>query len=125
MIYLDTHVVVWLYAGKGEDLSDRARQLIEASASILISPMVLLELDYLHETGRITIGSNPIFDNLHQQIGLDTCERPFHDVIRLASKQTWTRDPFDRIITAQAAIAQNFLITKDTIIRHHYAQAAW
>ena len=29
MIYLDTHVILWLYLRKGEGLSGRARQLIE------------------------------------------------------------------------------------------------
>jgi PIN domain nuclease of toxin-antitoxin system len=50
MIYLDTHVVLWLYLRKGEGLSGRARQLIEYEDVIIISPMILLELDYLHET---------------------------------------------------------------------------
>ena len=56
MIYLDTHVVLWLYLRKGEGLSGRARQLIEYEPVILISPMILLELDYLHEIGRTTLG---------------------------------------------------------------------
>ncbi len=43
MIYLDTHVVLWLYLRKGEGLSGRARQLIEYEPVILISPMILLE----------------------------------------------------------------------------------
>ena len=42
MIYLDTHVVLWLYALKGKRLSKRACQLIEESATIFISSMVLL-----------------------------------------------------------------------------------
>ena len=29
MIYLDTHVVLWLYQRKGEGLSERARRLVE------------------------------------------------------------------------------------------------
>jgi len=40
MIYLDTHVVIWLYARKGEGLSTRARRLIEDEPEIAISPMV-------------------------------------------------------------------------------------
>jgi PIN domain nuclease of toxin-antitoxin system len=54
MIYLDTHVVLWLYLRTGEGLSERARHSIEYEPEILISPMVLLELDYLHEVGRTT-----------------------------------------------------------------------
>ena len=44
MIYLDTHVILWLFARKGEGLSVHAMNLIENDTEIVISPMVLLEL---------------------------------------------------------------------------------
>ena len=125
MIYLDTHVVLWLYVQRGKGLSDQACQLIESAITVFISPMVLLELDYLNEIGRTTIGSTSIFEYLEGKIGLKTCNKPFLQVIKLASKQAWTRDPFDRIITAQASIDQNMLITKDAGILEHYHQAVW
>ena len=125
MIYLDTHVVLWLYARKGEGLSPRARRLIEDEPEIAISPMVLLELDYLYEIGRTTLGSTPVYDYLYQHIEIRVCKKSFTDIIRMASKQSWTRDPFDRIITAQAAIDQNSLITKDKTIRKNYKKAVW
>lgn len=125
MIYLDTHVILWLYLRKGEGLSDRAQQLIEYEDVIVISPMILLELDYLHEIGRTTLGSSQVFDYLHQQLGLQICQKAFMDVVRKASQLSWTRDPFDRIITAQSAIDQNTLITKDKIIQKNYEHAVW
>ena len=84
MIYLDTHVVLWLYLRKGDGLSERARQLIEYEPEILISPMVLLELDYLHEIGRTTLGSTPVYNYLHQRIDLQLCQKSFIDVVRVA-----------------------------------------
>jgi len=48
MTYLDTHVILWLFARKGEGLSVRALTLIESETELVISPMVLLELEYLH-----------------------------------------------------------------------------
>ena len=125
MIYIDTHVVLWLYSRKGEGLSESARWLIEYEPEILISPMVLLELDYLHEIGRTTLGSEPVFEYLHQKIGLRTCKKSFIDVVQAAVRLSWTRDPFDRIITAQAATEQDRLITKDTTILQHYQHAVW
>ncbi len=125
MIYVDTHVVLWLYLRKGEGLSETARHLIEFDPAILISPIVLLELDYLYEIGRTTLGADPVFNYLHQQIELQVCQRPFLDVVQAASKLSWTRDPFDRIITAQSAIGQNSLVTKDKMIRDHYEHAVW
>ena len=53
MIHLDTHVVVWLYAGRTDLLSAAAVEAIEEH-SMAISPIVLLELEYLHEIGRTT-----------------------------------------------------------------------
>ena len=125
MIYLDTHVVLWLYLRKGEGLSGRARQLIEYEPVILISPIILLELDYLHEIGRATLGSAHVFNYLHERIGLQICQKSFIDVVREASRLSWTRDPFDRIITAQSAIKRNTLITKDKIIQENYEYAVW
>ena len=125
MTYLDTHVVLWLYLQKGRGLSERARWLIEYDLEILISPMVLLEVDYLYEIGRTTLGSEPVFQYLHQQIGLKACKKPFIDVVQTASKLSWTRDPFDRLITAQAQLEQNSLITKDSMILEHYEHAVW
>ncbi len=123
MIYLDTHVVLWLYLRKGEGISERARHSIEYEPEILISPMVLLELDYLHEIRRTTLGSASVFNYLHQRIDLQVCQKSFTDVIRTASQLSWTRDPFDRVITAQAATDGSSLITKDEIILHHYGKA--
>jgi PIN domain nuclease of toxin-antitoxin system len=125
IIYLDTHVVVWLYADKGKRLSASARRFIEESQSILISPMVLLELDFLYEINRITCGSGPVFAYLHERIHLEICKKPFFSVVAQASDQSWTRDPFDRLITAHAALDENILITKDETIRNHYANSAW
>jgi len=125
MIYLDTHVVLWLYLRKGAGLSGRARQLIEYEPLILISPIVLLELDYLHEIGRTTLGSTHVFNYLYQRIDLQVCQKSFIDVVREASQLPWTRDPFDRIITAQSAIDRNTLITKDKTIQENYKYAVW
>jgi len=88
MIYLDTHVILWLFARKGEGLSVHAMNLIENDTEIVISPMVLLELEYLHEIGRTTLGSKPVYDYLHERIGLQLCKHAFTDVIQIAAKQS-------------------------------------
>jgi PIN domain nuclease of toxin-antitoxin system len=53
VVFLDTHITVWLYAGLIEKISQTAKKTIEAN-DLLISPMVKLELQYLFEIGRIT-----------------------------------------------------------------------
>ncbi len=125
MIFLDTHVVAWLYAYGADKLSPRARDIIERDPHILISPIVLLALDFLFEIGRLRLPSQPAFEYLSDRLGVQTSNKPFLDVIRAASRLTWTRDPFDRIIVAQAPLTSTVLVTKDATISKHYDYALW
>ncbi|PKL76093.1 MAG: hypothetical protein CVV27_12030 [Candidatus Melainabacteria bacterium HGW-Melainabacteria-1] len=124
MIYLDTHVLVWLYAGQTELLSPKAYQLVN-TADLYVSPLVQLELCYLHEVGRILDPAQPILTELGQSLGLRLCARPYAAVVEQAMQQSWTRDPFDRLIVGQAAVDNNPLISKDRQILAHYPHAVW
>ena len=123
-LYLDTHAVVWLYAGETERFSTKTRSLIEAN-NIFISPMVQLELQYLNEIERISTHSAVILENLMMTIGLRMCEISFSRIISEAVLYNWTRDPFDRIIVATAAASNAMLITKDQSILSNYKKAVW
>ena len=39
--------------------------------------------------------------------------------------ESWTRDPFDRMIVAQAALREAPLLTKDRVLHEHYDRAVW
>jgi PIN domain nuclease of toxin-antitoxin system len=58
------------------------------------------------------------------EIGL--CTIPFAAVALESLSVTWTADPFDRIIVAQAqANRDSPLISADAQIRRHYERAIW
>jgi PIN domain nuclease of toxin-antitoxin system len=124
LTYLDTHVVAWLFAGRLDLLPVGVRRLLDAG-NLLISPMVELELEYLFETGRTAKTGGEVVESLRREIGLTICDQPFAHVIEAALEQSWTRDPFDRIVVGQAALRQAPLLTEDELIRQHYAQAVW
>lgn len=124
MIHLDTHVVAWLYDGLSGKLTPRARELIEAEA-LVISPMVLLELEYLREIERLTVDGATILEDLSTRLGLTVCPASFEQVVRVGLRQDWTRDPFDRLIVAQADLAGAPLLTRDGSIHAHYPRAVW
>ena len=124
MIYLDTHIVVWLYAG----LLNKFNQPVITTLNeneILISPIVHLELQYLFEIERVREPAHAIVSDLTDRIGLRFCEKDFNAVVNQSIKLTWTRNPFDRLIVANAALNDNILISKDTNILEHYAHARW
>ncbi len=124
IIFVDTHVVVWLYIGNIELFSKMALEKIRKK-ELFISPVVKLELRYLYEIGRINEKPEKILKSLNKEIGLKVSEDSFDDIINEAIKLSWTRDPFDRIITAHASINGVKLITKDASILSNYKHAIW
>ncbi len=124
MILLDTHVVLWLYAGEVERLSRRAHQMIDAS-DLATSPVVELELAYLNEVGRVTDSAPQILGALGSAVGLTVAQIGFGPVCAAAAALTWTRDPFDRMLAAHAQLAGLTLLTKDAALLEHLDLAVW
>ena len=124
MIYLDTHVVVWLYAGHLEKLSVPAREMINEN-DLSVSAIVRLELQYLYEIQRITAEANELLADLSDRIGLKICGESFDTIVKGALIHSWTRDPFDRIIVANAALREHILVTKDQNMLANYENARW
>jgi PIN domain nuclease of toxin-antitoxin system len=57
--YLDTNVVVWLAQGAIARISRKAQGVLER-ADLLISPMMLIELEYLYESKRIKLPARDV-----------------------------------------------------------------
>jgi PIN domain nuclease of toxin-antitoxin system len=124
-LYIDTHVVIWLCEGLTEKLTRPAALAIDSS-QVEISPMVLVELQYLFEIKRIAKPSMALFEQLRTLLGLRMSEYPFAAVAQTAVLETWTRDPFDRMIVAQArSDGYSGLITADAKIQEHYSKTIW
>lgn len=123
--YADTQVVVWLAEASLTKISQKAFSLIEI-ADLRISPMAVVELQYLYEIQRIVVSPADILVKLNAEIGLTVCDYPFPIIAEIALGETWTRDPFDRIIVAHAkANGVAPLLTKDETIRANYQNARW
>ncbi len=122
--YLDTHVVVWLYAGRTSLLTNAARRSLNRD-DLFVSPIVILEIDLLREIGRVYQPGEQMVQDLGKRIGLELSDTPLAEVVAAASTQSWTKDPFDRIIVGEASLRSASLVTKDTLIHDHYPQAVW
>ena len=125
MTYLDTCVVVWLFGGETYKLSKAAASGIREAEEILVSPAVVLELQLLHDIKRARTAALKVVERLSSEIGLAICRLPFASVVEQALDQNWTRDPFDRLIVANARANNAPLITRDELIRRHYKRSIW
>lgn len=124
MIFLDTHVVIWLYAKELGKFSDAGIQALEEEV-LNYSPMVMMELQLLHEIGRINIEPKMILHYLEHAIGLEPDPLSLLPIAETACSIHWTRDPFDRMIASHAKYRGGRLLTRDRTILENCRFAFW
>ncbi|MDX2021695.1 MAG: PIN domain-containing protein [Deltaproteobacteria bacterium] len=121
VVHLDTHFIVWLWLGDQRRLRP-AKKLLE-TGDLQYSPIVELELQYLHEIGRLKPDAADVLLGLTERMAIARSRVEFGDVAKRASQLSWTRDPFDRLIVASADIVGAPLLTSDETILRHYRRA--
>jgi PIN domain nuclease of toxin-antitoxin system len=90
-----------------------------------VSPLASLELAYMHEIGRARDPVPMMLAALRKSLGLEVHDISLAELVQTAMDQTWTRDPFDRLIAAHAIAADVPLITADRTILEHLPLATW
>lgn len=119
MILLDTNAVLWSLVGHR-----RARALHASPWRLYISPVTLLEIQFLIEVGRISAADADalaiIETDPRWQLDSPSTDALFKAAIGLG----WTRDPFDRLIAAHALLRGWRLATGDRRILDRLPPAA-
>jgi PIN domain nuclease of toxin-antitoxin system len=105
VILLDTNAVIWM-----DRNHPRARKLARATR-LLVSPATVLELQLLEEIGRIRLRSGA--HGIVEADAWEIDEPPASDWFERAAEESWTRDPFDRLIVAHARLRGWRLATAD------------
>ncbi len=109
---IDTHVLIERLL-KPSRLSTKVRSIfLNEENDFLIPTVVLLEIQYLTEIGRIEIDIDQTLTTLQETFRFQLV--PYDEAAMLHSiRLTTTRDPFDRIILAQALARSTKIITRD------------
>jgi PIN domain nuclease of toxin-antitoxin system len=112
VILLDTNAVIWI-----DRNHKRVRPLLKLRGPLCVSPATLLELQFLEEAGRIRLhtGVTGIVADPRWQID----EPPVIDWFTAAAEQSWTHDPFDRLIAAHAIVRRWRLASSDEAVLGH------
>lgn len=119
-ILLDTHILIWLI-GASDRLPSTARETIEdVDNELFFSAASLWELSIKQSTGRARLELPP--ELLHRQL-LDS---GFHEVpvtathgLAVCGLEPIHKDPFDRILIAQALSEGMLLLTSDETIARY------
>ncbi|MDQ0921622.1 PIN domain nuclease of toxin-antitoxin system [Pseudarthrobacter sp. W1I19] len=114
-LLLDTHVFLWAVA-EPKLLSSKARSSItKLENQIFVSPVTAYELSHKHRQGKLPFGAAIVTSFGRQVAHLYASELAVSSPHTLAAGQLdWDhKDPFDRMLAAQAMVEGLTLVTAD------------
>jgi PIN domain nuclease of toxin-antitoxin system len=117
---VDTHVLLW-FLFEPKKLSKKVDRLMsENLQAVAISTVSLWEIAIKAQIGKLKLGlsTDAFFRDFIQSREVDLLAVVAHDVSAYATLPLHHRDPFDRMLIAQAASRDAAIVTKD----HHFAQ---
>lgn len=127
-ILLDTHSFLWWTSQQGARLSPSARDLISSGTSdVLISVVTAWELAIKVSAGRIDL-PEPVDRYLPGRIRrhrLRVLDITLEHALRAASLPAIHRDPFDRMLVAQAQAEGLPIVTSDPAITRYDVETIW
>ena len=114
---LDTHFLIWITLGSPEA---EKYPWLASYRPWGVSPISLLEVQYLAEIGRLEVLQPDFTDALSGDRRFALDEAPLLPLVRRAFDMTWTRDPFDRLLAAHSSIRRLPFCTVDHVMREHH-----
>ncbi|MDZ8051596.1 MAG: type II toxin-antitoxin system VapC family toxin [Aulosira sp. ZfuVER01] len=126
-LLLDTHVLIWS-AGNPEKLSQRVRNLlIDTNNLWVVSIASVWELQIKSQLGKLNLSSQlPNFIETQQRVNnLQILSIELSHIYALENLPKHHRDPFDRILIAQATIEKMPLLSIDVIFDSYPVQRIW
>ena len=110
-LLLDTHVLLW-WLDDNPTLSTEARKAISESSNIVfISAAVIWEIRIKQSLGKLKIPKN--FREVLENQPFETLNITSEHAHKISSLANYHRDPFDRMLIAQAMVERFTLITRD------------
>ena len=125
-ILLDTHAFIWFFNGD-EQMSLKARKLIEDSKnSIYVSIASIWEVAIKIGLKKLVFDGNTTeIADLIDQNGFQILQISIGHTTAYETLELIHRDPFDRILVAQAFIENMTIVTRDENIQKYRTKTIW
>jgi len=124
---LDTHTLLWAFNAEPA-LSSRARRLIQdGSNQILVSAASAWEIATKVRLGKLPTGEELVSDLEHYlaQLGCDALPISLDHALRAGRLPGGHRDPFDRMLIAQAQAENVPVISNDRVFDGYGVERIW
>ena len=116
-LFLDTHILLW-WLDDNPSLSERARNAIaDTDNLIILSAAVIWEIRIKQALGKLKIASN-FYDVIKDQ-GFELLSITSDHAYAVGDLPKHHRDPFDRILIAQAMVEGFTIVTHDAVFNKY------
>ena len=124
-LLLDTHVWLWTMM-EPDRLNPEARQSIEREAELILSVASIWEMAIKQVAGKLRIdgGLEGLRNAVRQMSGTELAIRAEH-ALAAAALPEHHRDPFDRMLVAQAQVDGLVLLTADKLVMAYGGDLIW
>ena len=126
-ILLDTCTFLWLAEGDSA-LSTHAREaIVDPSNEVFLSPISVWEIVIKQALGRLvlTLSADRYVPEQRQLHRVDTLPVTEYAALQLSRLPPHHRDPFDRLLMAQAVAEGCTIATPDPLIRRYPVSTIW
>ena len=122
-VLLDTHALLWALDGSDE-LSETARRtIVKLDNEVLVSSVSAWEIAIKRALGKLEAPRD--LGAAIDEAGFVRRLIRFEDCEALEALPNHHRDPFDRMLVAQALVEGIPVVTRDPWIRHYGVQTIW
>jgi len=119
-LLLDTHVLLW-WLDDPLEMDGRARKSIaDGNNVVFISAAVIWEIRIKQALGKLII--QPDFQKVLEQEPFDTMPITIEHAHKVGDLPAYHRDPFDRMLVAQATVEKLTLVTHDHYLKKYGIQ---
>jgi PIN domain nuclease of toxin-antitoxin system len=126
-LLLDTHTLLWA-ALDDSRLSGSARSvLLERANRLYLSSASAWEIVIKYQAGKLRLPDAPerFLRNCLYLLAVETLSVTFDHAVRVETLPDHHRDPFDRILIAQAQLENLTILTRDEIFTRYPVQTMW
>jgi PIN domain nuclease of toxin-antitoxin system len=122
-LILDTHAALWWLSDDEQLGEDAARQLSDATNQVLLSAAIVWEVAVKRSLGKLN--APPDFAAALLTGGAHALAITIEHAAAVERLPWHHRDPFDRILVAQAELEQATLVSRDEVLAAYGVPVIW
>jgi PIN domain nuclease of toxin-antitoxin system len=112
-LLLDSHIWAWIHADR-ERITDALKAQLESAERVAVSVASVWEVGIKHASGKLEIDG-----------GIHALHSAIEHALRAAALPPHHRDPFDRMLVAQAEVEGMTLVTADELVWGYGGHVLW